>query len=678
MVKLYRVADLPSETQAALADGAAAMPPKNDPSGKVNWESLAQIVPAPRQLARREGATALVPTLELAMTSAQRLARDARLVVLAAINRVMEEARCSKIAAIQTVLVGARAKSAAPELIEALRAATRRRRSPDGLPAAPTLKRWLAATDLTPLDAPRDLSLPPWADAFLAYYQKPSRPRLASAYRDFIGAIRAGEIVIADIDIPSIHKARRFLGKLNVIDKNQGRVTGSAMRALKPCVTRDWDALSSNHVWIGDGHTFKARVRHPVTGKPFQPEVTFIIDGASRRIVGWSISLSESTIAVCAAFKHAQQVTRAAPAIYYSDNGAGQTSKKIDAPITGHMARQGIEHRTGIPGNPQGRGIIERVWPTVLIPLAQKYDATCVWRGADKNHVARITQKLNRKDEGGVKVPTWPQFRDDVAEAVRAYNAEHRHRGIGGMTPDEAYAARLDPRAIVFDEGDPELDSLWMPEVIRRPERGAIRLFGNVYFRRDLVERLTEGEEVIVRYDIHDARTVWLSRMDGTYLGAADFEGNKQNAFPVADIERNLAARARGRIRLAEGKIADALDEARPLLEMRPAAAPVLSFGNVIDVNAVRIRRADAPPPGGADARQVDAPAPASISDSERYARWRTLDARARAGEPLTEDEAWWHENYPHSAHYAAESKKWAEQNAAAQPGFHQQKGVSL
>jgi hypothetical protein len=79
----------------------------------------------------------------------------------------------------------------------------------------------------------------------------------------------------------------------------------------EPYVDRDVSMFQSNDIWVGDGHSFKAKVQHPIHGQPFIPEVTFILDWKSRKIVGWSVSLSESTIAVSDAFRHAQKQTRA-------------------------------------------------------------------------------------------------------------------------------------------------------------------------------------------------------------------------------------------------------------------------------------------------------------------------------------------------------------------------------
>jgi transposase InsO family protein len=472
---------------------------------------------------------------------------------------------------------------------------------------------------------------------------------------------------------------------------------------------RDWKALKVNDVWVGDGHGFKAKVRHPIHGQPFQPEVTFIMEAKCRRILGWSVALSESTIAVADAFRHAQLTSRAKPCVYYSDNGAGQTSKQIDARVTGFFARQNIDHRTGRPGNPQGRGLLERVWPVVLIPLARTYP-TCVSKSADENYVTRMLKKLNRKDEGGIKAPTWAQFRDDVDAAIRAYNSEHRENPeLEGMTPDEAYAAWFDPEAIVFEPGAPELASLWMPEEIRAPRRGVVELFGNQYFRRDLVERLKEDERVIVRFDIHNAEKVWLFRLDGSYIGDADWDGHKKSPFAQSYMEKKREERRAGKEARGQRIIDEARDEARPLIEMEAGGARIINLGaHRVDLDRLpeiresgggdwesepctlspnpspargegrlrhpALRSLPLPSPlageglgergqgfpesrgDGAGFASAATPTPTPV---KTYAAWLLLDARIRAGEAVSEDESYWHSSFPRSVKFGIERDKW-------------------
>ncbi|MBL8395939.1 MAG: transposase [Candidatus Accumulibacter sp.] len=415
--------------------------------------------------------------------------------------------------------------------------------------------------------------------AFLRCFCRPSRPTIAEAHRAM-----APWLAEHGLPVPSYATVARIQQDLPVTVKYRGRVTGSAWKALMPYVDRDLSLFQANDLWVGDGHSFKAKVQHPIHGQPFTPEVTVILDWVSRKVVGWSVSLSESTVAVSDAFRHAQTVTRARPLVYYSDNGAGQTGKKIDAPITGTLVRQGIAHHTGIPGNPQGRGVIERFWQSTLIPLARSY-ATCTWRGADENATSKVIKLLARKDGGGIKAPSWRQFLDDLCRVFAEYNLHHQHRDLarsgGDGTPEGTYQARLDRDSIVFGPTDGEIATLWMPEVIRTPSRGVVQLFGNAYFRRDLVGLLAEGAKLRVRYDLHDAAKVWLLDLDGRLIGEAAWNGHAKTAFPVPEIDRLRALRAAGKVKRGEAILAEAQAELGEVFEaagIDPVPIPVADY----------------------------------------------------------------------------------------------------
>jgi putative transposase len=360
---------------------------------------------------------------------------------------------------------------------------------------------------------------------------------------------------------PAVDTWYRIQKELPVTLKYRGRMTGSAYKSLLPYVARDVSMFKANDLWVGDGHSFKAKVQSPIHGQPFTPEVTIILDWVSRKIVGWSVDTAESCIAVSAALRHAHQQTRARPLIYYSDNGSGQTAKQLDNPIHGTLARLGIAHETGIPGNPQGRGVIERLWQTVTYPLARTYP-TYTGKKGDQETIRKMLQALNRKDGSSERLlPSFGQFLLDLEAAINHYNSAHKHRDLGGMTPNEAYQAKLDPDSIDMGITDQELATMWLPGEVRTPQRGLVTLFGNEYANKDLVNLLAEGEKVIVRFDIHNADKVWLTRIDGRYLGEAIWDGHKREAFPVSYVDQKREERAEGKISRAERDISEARAE---------------------------------------------------------------------------------------------------------------------
>nr|WP_266144530.1 Mu-like prophage major head subunit gpT family protein [Escherichia coli] len=81
------------------------------------------------------------------------------------------------------------------------------------------------------------------------------------------------------------------------------------------------------------------------------------------------------------------------PLIYYSDNGGGEKNRVLDADITGILPRLGVEHHTGIPGNPQGRGVIERANKGIPKDVALSFQTYCA-KDADKE----ATVEVDRND----------------------------------------------------------------------------------------------------------------------------------------------------------------------------------------------------------------------------------------------------------------------------------------
>ncbi|HSV78447.1 MAG TPA: Mu transposase C-terminal domain-containing protein [Ramlibacter sp.] len=353
-------------------------------------------------------------------------------------------------------------------------------------------------------------------------------------------------------------KARRALPKLNKVDLIKARHSGSERAALLPHKRRDTSSLKPLDLWLIDGHTFKAKVRHPDHGAPFAPELTAVKDAATRLICGWSVALSENVIAVGDALRHAVG-NHGVPALLYSDNGAGETAKQIDCPITGVLARLGTEHRTGIPGNPQARGLIERSWASFAIKCARQFGS---YQGSDVDsgtlrkasaELAKEQRALKRAEHTGEviqlshKAPSWKQFIDAVDRAVHEYNTQHRHRSLPKhqsgphagkhMTPAEAWDAMLDT-SLQHKLGELELRMLFMPAMLRTAKRGEVQFLNQVYFSRDLMA--VDGEQVRVHYDIHDPSFVMIFTVEGEYVCQAEWNANRTEYFakPVVDMAR--------------------------------------------------------------------------------------------------------------------------------------------
>lgn len=418
-----------------------------------------------------------------------------------------------------------------------------------------------------------------WLPDFMAVYRNTNGMNVAEAYRIFAVSYGAKHGVDA---VPHIDAVRRALAKVPAVLRERGRMTGSYLKQLLTYVRRDWNTswFVNNDVWVGDGHSLKLKVAHPEHGRPFTPELTVIMDAPSRFIVGWSLSYSESTLAVADALRHAM-VNYGIPAIYYSDNGSGQTNKVLDADLVGILPRLGVHHETGIAGNPQGRGIIERFMQTVPRLIAQQFE-TFYGRGADREATRKRLVAVNSlaKAESlgrsltplqqGVKgqLPTWQQLLDVIGQAIDWYNNEHVHRAIG--TTPRAYREALAQKMVndgieVVPLSEVEARDMFRPAFKRKVQRGYIEFLHQVYWHKDL--ELLNGQTVVIYVDIHDASSVIVRELDGYYVCDAMLDGNKCDAFPKSLVERERENRANRRIQKLQDEIRKAESEKRLTLE---------------------------------------------------------------------------------------------------------------
>ena len=427
-----------------------------------------------------------------------------------------------------------------------------------------------------------------WMSWFMGIYRQTNGISVVDAYR-----ILEAEWVTRYADdeaylnmLPSLDQVRRALAKLPLHIREFGRLTGSKYKGLLPYVERDWSLFKANDIWIGDGHSLKMKVAHPIHGRPFTPELTMIIDGASRKIVGWSLALSESAFAVLDALLHAIS-QHGLPCIYYSDNGGGEKNILLDADVTGILPRFSIHHATGIAGNPQGRGIIERLNKTVGKRIAQRFP-TYYGADADPDSKRRMLQSmisLSNAKKGAVLTPlqrkakeklvSWEELMVGIQDVIDWYNNEHVHSEIR-CTPAVKYERVTDPKLIVY-LSDVELRDIERPQFERTTQRGLIEWKNHKYFHLDLLNY--QGEKVIVGIDIHNADFVQVRTLDGRFICNAVFEGHKKAAFPVPMVEQQRENRAKGRLNRIKHRENEILDELNPVITIEHQQGAELLHG---------------------------------------------------------------------------------------------------
>ncbi|EHM8908992.1 transposase [Escherichia coli] len=619
----YSIDCLPPVTQRALrerhvAQLMATAPQEITTQPPVKRERKQNVV---QPVEAYRGSPQLVEERLNALTENQRKVAEARIALVCEVLRISQEPGFSCASAIRFI-VSRLAQGNLEERLESLVITANARKGKERTLSAITLKRWIAAFNKAQNAAERLLLLAPgkrdeikpeeisWLPEFLAQYRQANGRPMSEAYEDFVADWQrrhADEPCMLEV-MPSYDVVRYAMKKLPEVVKQKGRVTGSEYRQLEGFTRRDWTAMPVNYVWIGDGHGMKLKCAHPVHGRPFSPEVTFVIDGGTRFVVGWSLDLAENVFAVAGAIQHGIR-NHGKPFLYYSDNGSGETADMLDKEIVGILPRLGINHPTGIAGNPQGRGIIERLNRTLPMRIARRY-RTYFGKGADRESLRVLNRDLRsafnalqqdkplsaRQKAAMRELPSWSELIEAIREGVEWYN--NRPHSELPMKPNGKHYSPAEFRKKRLAEEDTEIEwlsdielrDMFRPMVERPVRRCEIQWLNNIYYAPEL--RDEHGRKVLISYDIHDAERITVRRKDGSFICEAIWNGNKRAAFPVTAEYHKQQQRIKGMRKRAEEKIRDAEDEGIQVIEQK-TTEPWLDnvyrpVGNVVTVQPLR------------------------------------------------------------------------------------------
>lgn len=488
-------------------------------------------------------------------------------------------------------------------------------RSGDRKVGRSTIYEWFKARDergvaaLAPMPAKEAKPIPVAFVEFLKFYAIPTKPTIAAAHAEYLkgrSSTRAGGLSLA--------QARHILrDRLNNIEKHVGREGMLTLRSRMAYVQRTTEDMWPTTVYTADGKTFDAEVADPVSRRPMKPEITSVLDVATRKCVGWAVSRKENVIAVTEALRRSC-IGHGIPAIFYTDRGTGYKNKTfdggetIDMAVAGLMGRLGITKMHALPYNSQAKGIIERFnahWNDLARTLPTYLGAPMDKEASSKVHKA--TRSDIREFGASRLLPSWEEFLAMCEQKVAEYN-NREHRGLPRfedpetgrmrhMTPNEAWAAHVAGgfEPVRIDPADE--DDLFRPYEIRMVRRALIEWNTNSYFHADL--EAWHQRQVMVGYDQHQADRVWVRAFDeqtgqpGSLICVATFGGNKHRYVPLTAQQAAEEGRVKGQLRRLGKKTVAALDQLRtPLLEPgfampQPDFAPVST--RVSEVAPVRI-----------------------------------------------------------------------------------------
>ena len=506
----------------------------------------------------------------------------------------------------------------------------------------------------------RDVTMPVWGATLLKLWGQPTKPSLSMVMRELVN-VMGGE------NVPSYAQASYFLRThVGNVELERGRMGARELKNIQPFIRRDTSELFPTDVYTADGHTFDAEVAHPISGRPFRPEITAIIDVASRKLVGFSIDLAESGLAVLDAIRTAV-CTNGVMALFYVDNGSGYKNAMMSRDGSGLMDRLGSTLTHSLPYNSQAKGVVERSHQSIWIQAAKRLPT---YIGVDMDKEAR--QKVFKKTRKDIAtfgesklLLAWDDFMTLCHDEMQRYNNRphhahpRRHNKLTGrkehLTPQQVWDEKL---TMMVNLGKPlvqvheaDMVDLFRPYIERKVLRGEIKMFNHVYFSRELEQY--HGETVHVGYDIHDASQVWVRDVSGRLLAVAKFEANTRAYFAQPVIEQAHEKRILGqlkRVKVRENEILETMSPSRVLEHIDTMRLPqaqidkaFATLNKTIEAEAVEVISMPKPMMTSI-VNDVPDMKIMNETDDDRFERWLALDSRYKAGETLDSNDFDFHE----------------------------------
>lgn len=262
-----------------------------------------------------------------------------------------------------------------------------------------------------------------------------------------------------------------------------------------------------NELWQMDHYEIPIWVSVPRRTRPEKAWLTALIDGRTRIVPGWAISLQPSTAEVLAAVRAAVLVDPerkpygGIPEAILWDNGA----EFLSDVVIDEIIDLGCYCSPTAAYSPHQKGKIERFFSTVENEFARRMPFyTSGPRAANGQLYGGKEDDLMSLDELVVEFDTW----------IHHYNNERCH-SAHGMTPRECWDS--DPHPIRIVPAD-KLRHLLLARQVRTVRKDGIRWNGRAYFATELQGLV--GEEIEVRYEPHNDAAIWLYR-NGEFLAEA-------------------------------------------------------------------------------------------------------------------------------------------------------------
>jgi putative transposase len=312
----------------------------------------------------------------------------------------------------------------------------------------------------------------------------------------------------------------------------------------KPSRSRDCEVLNVGEIYQGDGHTIDCYLADPNTGNPYRPELTVWIDVRSRYIVGWYLSEAESAHSTLFSLCHALLRHDHRPTWLHIDNGSGFINKLMSHESIGFYKKMEFEIMKSIPGNPRGKGQIERWFRT----LRDKHDK--FWNnGRDycgHDMAAEVNRRMSVEVQAGRRelLPVG-QYRESLAKFVDYYN-NRVHSALDGQTPAQLWETLVKHPVVT-----PASEMVY-PRTTAVVRKFTVRT-DNRWYRNDILMHY-DGQRLTVEYSLTDDATVKIYNAEGGFICDANLV-DKTPYLPSSRLEQARQKRETEQVKRLERHI---------------------------------------------------------------------------------------------------------------------------
>lgn len=395
-----------------------------------------------------------------------------------------------------------------------------------------------------------------WALA-CSHYNQPSKPSYMAVTRCLVN-MYGFEVTVEQVkgylqSLPAQY-GQKGIARLG---KNLHKLQQKAFKS------RTTEHMLPGEIYAADGYSVDVYLAHPVSGGIWRMEMTAAIDVRSRYPVGWRADEHEGTVAVQGMWAEAITRWQHLPHSIYVDNGSGHKNKLMCDEVTGFYSRAGIEPIFAIPGNPHGKGWIERFFRTV------RDDFLKTWKPQFYcgNDMAKEALDKTARDiqAGRLTLPSLAEFTHDFNLWLQSYvQRPHPEANAGGRTIAQVWA-ELQPDRPVHS-----LVELKREQVTVKVRRARLLHDNREYTHADLYA--FNGQQVVLEYDLSDNAVGIVRTLGGTWICDSHLVGT-MDVVDTTRLEEKRQKRAVGQLKRTEKKLIEQQSRAGLVIDAEAVAS---------------------------------------------------------------------------------------------------------